>query len=423
MIIIHAVNASAYRPRALEAPLEEALRTHPVVVLSGGRQTGKTTLARHLPSAGARTFLTLDDLEILELARKRPQELLARGDRLTIDEVQRVPELLLAIKQDVDRRRRRGRFLLTGSANLLLMRNVSESLAGRAVYMLLSPFTQGEKQGTGAVPPWTRLLESRGAADAMKRLEGLDAPQANWRREILTGGMPRAFLARSSRERTLWFEGFVRTYLERDLREVSQIPSLPDFRRLMTLATLRLGQLLNQTELGRDAGLSQPTTHRYLNLLETTFQIHRLPAYAANPSKRLIKAPKLYWSDAGLASYLAGVKQANDLGSSRLLGPLLENLVLGGLLAWRESTHPSPAIYYWRTAAGAEIDFVIELGSRLLPIEVKSAKRVHMRELGHLEGFLGDYAEQAPWGLVLCDTDRVQRLGTRLIAAPLAMFI
>ena len=423
MIIIHRMNELPYHPRALAVAVEKALRTHPVVVLSGARQTGKTTLVQHLPSAQGRSFHTLDDLDVLELARKRPDELLARGNLLTLDEVQRVPELLLAVKRDVDQRRQRGRFLLTGSANLLLMRQVADSLTGRAVYLLLSPFTVGEKQGRGTVPPWSHLMACKTVTDVADLVNGRGLLQADWAQEALRGGMPLAALADSARERALWFDGFVRTYLERDLRDISQIASLPDFRRLMGLTVHRLGQMINQTELGRDAGLSQATAHRYLNLLEVTLQVYRLPAFAVNVAKRLIKTPKFYWTDAGLAAHLAGLTEARAIHASPLAGALLENLVLSAFLAWRETVHPRPEIYYWRTAGGAEVDFVIEHESRLLPVEVKTAKRISTHDLRHLESFLTDYAGRAPWGVVLHDTDQAHVITRNIVGLPVLQFL
>jgi predicted AAA+ superfamily ATPase len=366
----------------------------------------------------------MDDLDALELARKRPEDLLAGGRRLTIDEVQRVPELLLSIKRDVDRNRRRGRFLLTGSANLLLMREVADSLAGRAVYMTLSPFTASEKRGEGGVPPWSRLLRQKTATDVADSMpEKKAASNVDWRQEILRGGMPRAVLSRTNRERTSWFDGYIRTYLERDLRDLTQVASLPDFRRLMKLSANRVGQLLNQSDLARDAGLSQATAHRYMNLLETTFQTLRLQAYWRNPSKRLIKAPKLYWRDSGLAAHMVGLGNKRELNESPLTGSLLENLVLSSLLTWRETSSAKADICFWRTAGGAEVDFVIESSKRLLPIEVKATKRVRLGDLKHMENFLADYRTVSPFGVVLHDVDRPHILTRRIIGMPVVDFV
>jgi predicted AAA+ superfamily ATPase len=423
MIIIHDMSERHYRPRALTAVVQGALETHPVVVVTGGRQTGKTTLVRSLVHSKARDLVTLDDLDALELAQKRPADLLARASRLTIDEIQRAPELLLSIKKDVDRRRRRGRFLLTGSANLHLMRSVADSLAGRAVYLLLSPFTGGEKRGDGTVPPWNEILRLRDP-DALLQWAGEQScPAVDWRQEVLRGGMPRSVLAHTARERFAWFDGFVKTYLERDLRELSQVASLPDFRRVMGLAVHRVGQLVNQTDLGRDAGLSQPTAHRYLNLLETTYQTQRLPAYSVNPSKRLIKAPKIYWRDTGLAAHLVGLSRSRQLRSSPLAGPLLENSVLSAMTTWSETQPSRPNLFFWRTAGGAEVDFVIEQSRRLLPVEVKSSKRVRLADVKHLETFLADYGDRAPFGIVLHDTSQPHKMTRRIVALPVVTFL
>lgn len=418
MIIIHGVARSQYLPRALAPQVADALRSHPVVVLIGGRQTGKTTLVRHIAGAERRTYQTLDDLDAIELARDRPDDLLARGERLTIDEVQRLPELLLAIKRAVDTSRRAGSFLLTGSANLLLMSGVADSLAGRAIYLTLSPMTTTEKDGQGTVPAWSQIVRARSIAAIERVAEALPrATRGAWRKEALRGGLPPAVTTRTARDRNRWFDGFVQTYLERDLRDIAQVSSLPDFRRLMRLAAHRLGGVLNQTDLGRDAGLPQATAHRYLNLLETSFQLVRLPAFATNPSKRMIKSPRIYWRDVGLASHLIGLSSVAQVQAS-IAGPLLENLVLVGLLAWRETVHPRPEIHYWRTVSGAEIDFVIELESRLLPVEVKTAASVTSHDARHLEQFLDDHPQHATCGLLLYDGEAPQRVTRRVIALP-----
>jgi predicted AAA+ superfamily ATPase len=424
MIIIHHVNQEDYRPRALSGELRAALKAHPVVVLTGARQTGKTTLALHLEGTGRRTFLSLDDIELLDLAKRHPADFLDRDERLTIDEVQRAPDLLLAIKRAVDRERKPGRFLLTGSANLLLMNEVADSLAGRAVYLHLGAMTAGEKAGRGTVGPWSALIACDDVAAVGREFAGHPTLATSWLDEALRGGLPVPALNDDAQERGRWFDGYLRSYIERDLRDVSQVASLADYRRLMGLAVHRIGQLINQTELGRDAGLPQSTAHRYLNLLETTFMIQRVPAYSANLSKRLIKTPKIYWLDTGLAAHLAGITAPARAKKSPLLGALAENLVLCSIVAWRESQHPRPEVSYFRTAGGSEVDFVIESGDRVLPIEIKTGKHVRIADLRHLEGFLDEHgAERAPFGVVLCDADEPKRLSQRIAALPLATFI
>ena len=304
MIIIDAMD-SKILPRLVAQSLGERLRVMPAVVVTGARQTGKSTLAQGL-TPGGRRYFSLDDLDVMDAARRDPEVLVGGAKPVTLDEVQREPNLLLAVKRAIDRRRTPGQFLLTGSANLLLMGRVSESLAGRASYLALWPMTRREQLGLGRCGFWDELLDTRDD-DWLDLLSARPDEPEDWRAVARRGGFPTpAVHLRKAEDRAVWFDGYVRTYLERDLQDLSSIASLPDFRRVMRAACLRLGQLVNQTELGRDVALPQPTVHRYLNLLETSYLLVRLPAYAVNRTKRLIKSPKLYWADTGVALHLAG---------------------------------------------------------------------------------------------------------------------
>lgn len=408
------------RPRLLALALERALAASPVVILTGARQTGKSTLARMLPSASRRRYLTLDDLDLLGLAEKDPDALLADGADTTLDEVQRAPSLLMAIKRAVDRDRRKGRFLLTGSANLLLLDRVGETLAGRAVHLELGPMTPAELRGTPDPGPWSALLQCADAGAAAASLEGRATHAFDWRGAVVRGGLPPAALEADSGARELWFDGYVRTYLERDLREISSIDGLADFRRLLRVAAARTGALVNQTELARDVALSQPTVHRYLNLLEVSYVLARLPAFSTNRGKRVVHRPKLYWGDAGLAAFLARWSGGNPAAAEdSLTGALLENLVCSSLAAWRETCLPRPEILCWRTASGQEVDFVVESGARLLPLEVKASTRPGAADGRWLGAFLAEHRDRAPFGLILCDTPDVRPVARDVIAVPL----
>lgn len=408
MIIIHGMVATPF-PRAVGKSLAERLSVMPAVVVTGARQTGKSTLAQDL-APGARRYRTLDDLDILDAARRDPEALVGGKDPVTLDEVQRAPGLLLAVKRAIDRRRRAGQFLLTGSANLLLMRQVSESLAGRASYLTLWPMTRREQAGLGRCGIWDELLAADDA-DWREIVAAQPDEAASWADLATRGGFPTPALhMRTARERSIWFEGYVRTYLERDLQGLSAISALPDFRRLMQAACLRLGQLLNQTELGRDVALAQPTVHRYLNLLETSHLLVRLPAYANNRTKRLIKSPKLYWGDTGLALHLAGGKAPN--------GPHLENLILHDLLAWRDARLERADVFYWRTTVGEEVDLVLEAGGRLLPIEIKASGRPRLADAVHLRSFRQQYAKKARAALLLHTGSTIEWLAPDVLAVP-----
>ena len=381
----------------------------PAVVLTGARQTGKSTLALELTS-GDRRFLTLDDLDIVDAARRDPQALLGGSQPVTLDEVQREPTLLHAVKQQIDQRREPGKFLITGSANLLLMSRVSESLAGRASYLTLWPMTRREQRGLGGGGIWEELLDTPDA-EWRELVAAGPAEAEDWRSLARRGGLPLPALhLDDDGERAVWFDGYVQTYLERDLQDLSSISALPDFRRLMRASSLRMGQLLNQSELGRDVALPQPTVRRYLNLLETSYLLVRLPAYAVNRTKRLIKSPKLYWGDTGVAVHLGRETEPCEAH--------LENIVLHDLLAWRDARLDAAEIFYWRTATGEEVDFVIEARDRLLPIEVKAIERPRLRDITHLRTFRAEYGDGARAGLLLHAGNEVEWLAPDVLAVP-----
>jgi predicted AAA+ superfamily ATPase len=396
-------------PRLVSAALSERLRVMPAVVVTGARQTGKSTLAEQLVP-GARRYATLDDLDVLDAAQRDPEVLVGGHGPVTLDEVQRAPELLRAVKRAIDRDRTPGRFLLTGSANLLLMKQVSESLAGRASYLTLWPMTRREQRGLGRCGRWEEL-QTTPDTEWREMLAGEKESAEDWRILARRGGFPTPALElATAADRRIWFDGYVRTYLERDLQDLSSISALPDFRRLMRAACLRMGQLVNQTELGRDVALPQPTVHRWLNLLETSYLLVRLPAYAVNRTKRLIKAPKIYWGDTGVALHLAESEEPS--------GAHLENLVLHDLLAWRDARIERAELGYWRTSIGEEVDFVIEAGGRLLPIELKSTARPRLGDATHLRTFRAEYGKKARAGLLLHTGSTLEWLAPDVLAAP-----
>lgn len=399
-------------PRLAAAAVEATARAMPVVVVMGARRTGKSTLVRTLPATRDRPYLTLDDLEVHALARTDPEDLVHRAPRLTIDEVQREPDLLLAIKRAVDEGPRDpGRFVLTGSVDLLLMARASESLAGRASYVTLRPLTRREQLGLGTSGIWSDLLGSP-VEEGYDLVRAQDVPMEDWRALAHRGGYPTpAYELTAGEARETWFRGYVGTYLERDLRTLAAIDNLVDFRRLMRAAALRVGTVPNQAELARDTGISHATVHRHLGLLETSYQIVRVEPYSVNRTKRLVKSPKLFWGDVGLALHLAGEPEPR--------GAHLENLVLADLLAWRDAhVATQPQVLYWRTYAGEEVDLVIESGDALLPIEVEATARPEASHARHLKTFREQYPERTVGGLLLHDGEEVFWAARGILAAP-----
>lgn len=388
-----------------------------VIVVTGPRQAGKSTFVEHYPGLEGRPYVSLDDPATLRRARANPEAFVRSERHMTIDEVQREPDLILAIKSVVDRQRPqlRGQFVLTGSANLLMMKRVGDSLAGRAYYLRLWPMTRREQLGLGSTGNWDRFFdEDVGSWLDVARAD--KAPRASWRDHAARGGFPEVTVTEgglSAADRTLWFDGYVTTYLERDLRDLASIADLADFQRLMQAAALRIGNLLNQSELGRDVKLPAMTVHRYLNLLETSYQIVRLEPYAVNRTKRLIKTPKLYWNDSALALHL-GLDGADGAPQ----GAHFENLVLCDLLAWRDIHVPRAEVTYWRTAHGHEVDFVLELRRQLVGVEVKANGHPSLADVPGLRTFLAEHPKSARGGIVLHGGDDSYWLDEKILAVP-----
>jgi len=290
-------DGAAYYERWLTPRLRSACDEHPIVVLTGARQVGKSTLLRHAEPFSGWRYHTMDDFDTLRQVQENPASLWAGAREVVLDEVQKAPELLPAIKRAVDERPGHYRFVLSGSANLLLMGKVSESLAGRAVYLVLDPMTLGELDEG---PPPTLLadvLAGRWPEDGVLSEAPVDPLPLMQR-----GFMPALLALKTPESYLTWWEGYVATYLERDVMLQSPMASLPDFRRVMKAAALRSGQLLNYASLARDVSVSAPSVRRYLDLMETTHMFIRLQAYARNRTKRLIKSPKVYLADSGEAT-------------------------------------------------------------------------------------------------------------------------
>ncbi len=396
-------------PRLMSATIGMHLKAMPAVILTGARQTGKSTLAKQIAN-DSREFYSLDDFETLHTVQQSPMAILGGRNNITIDEIQRSPELLIAVKRVIDQDRKAGRFLLTGSANLLLMEKFTESLAGRASYLNLWPMTRREQLGLQSCGNWGKLLEHK-ESNWIEILNSEAVSKQDWRLFARRGGFPvPAIQSDTDAERAIWFEGYVRTYVERDLRQISSVSSLADFQRLVRAVCLRLGGISNQTELSRDTGIAQPTVHRYMNLLETSCLLVRLTSFFSNRTKRLVKSPKLYWCDTAMALHIA--REDSPTGAH------FENLILLDLLAWRDTMKERTDIYYWRTTVGDEVDFIVETANAVIPVETKSSKRVHIGDAKHLRTFRQQYAEISRAGLLIYTGDDIKWLTDDVLAVP-----
>lgn len=405
-----------YYSRWVTPLLQQAIQESSVLVLTGARQVGKSTLLLNEPPFRDWRFLSMDDFDVLRQANQQPEALWAGTDRIILDEVQKAPELMAAIKQVVDRAPGKMKFVLSGSANLLLMRQVSESLAGRAVYYVLDPLTAGEINQTPPPQLIQKVLSGNWPAEGKTVTDLPPDPVPMMQR----GLMPALLLLTSEPAWVRWWDGYVTTYLERDLRQVSQIDALIDFRRMMELLSLRSGQLLNQSELARDAGLTQPTVHRYLNILETTHLFERIPAFASNRTTRILKSPKAFWNDPGLAVFLSGYFQEEDLRKSRELGCFFETFIYHHIHVLAQLMNPPARIYAWRTVQGQEVNFILEYGRKILAIEVKQSSHPNYGDANGIRAFLADHPD-AVGGLILHSGGEIRWLGERIMAVPWTM--
>jgi predicted AAA+ superfamily ATPase len=402
---------TSYKSREIIRPLTEALAQMPVVVLSGMRQSGKSTLLLNQPELKHRRYVSFDDFNTLEAARRNPEALIRDDEPISIDEAQKFPEIMTVIKQSVDKKRTPGKFLLSGSANFLLLKTIAESLAGRAVYLTLHPFIRRE------------ILDAKQPPTLLHFLAKSVFPQRKTRpltgRDVLQGGMPSICLGEIQKPQ-IWFRGYEQTYLERDVRSLAQVADLVSFRHLLRLAALRTGQILKQSELARDAKLNVMTAGRYLSLMEASFVIFRLPPYLSNRSSRLIKSPKLYFGDTGLAGYLAGVQEPGR--GNILSGALWENYVAQNLQGLLSAHCPQANLTYWSIQGRHEVDFIIEIGHKTLAIEVKSGSRWQERDLIGLKAFLN--TDPTCVGAILAyNGDKTLRLGDKIWAAPIELLL
>lgn len=365
--------------RSIEGLLGEALRISPAVLLSGARQVGKSTLCLGLD----REYRVFDDLTEREAALTDSGGYIdALTKPITLDEIQKVPEVLEGIKIFIDKNRRNGTFLLTGSANVLDMKKAKETLAGRIVEIPMWPLSQKEISG--------RADENVVDTLFAKGVDGINVARISQERllgSMLKGGYPEILKIDTVMGKTLWFNAYISTYIERDIRDVGELRDIASFIRFYNIIAPRSCGLLNKSDLAGDANLSEPTVGNYLGMLEMIYQVSLLNAYSSNVSKRFIKSPKLYMTDSGLFCHLLGITETDQLNASAQKGNVYETFVYSELLKHISYSKTRPGIYHFRTNDKKEIDFILEKGETVFAIEVKASKTVKADAFKHIADF------------------------------------
>ncbi len=407
---IHSSNKLIYRPRWITRQVKSAVNSFPIVVITGARQVGKSTFLQN--EFKSFKYLSLDDFSVLSQAKNDPASLWIDTNKIIIDEAQKAPELFTAIKLAVDTEPGARNFILSGSSNILLMKRISESLAGRAVYFDMLPMTVSEMAGKSTGPKNLLKLWKPDAIIKEETLAAVD-PTAH----MLKGFMPQLMHFKNRNDILLWWEGYVKTYIERDVRELVQVDSLIDFKRVLDSLALRTGNILNQTEVSRDTTVSQPTVYRYIKLLEVSNIISRLPSYFPSRSKRITKSPKLFFIDPGLSIYLTGYFEMETLRNSREIGSFFETMIYMHLKISSELMIPKAKIFYWRTTAGKEVDFVLEHGKKLLAFETKLTKKPTYNDIKNLLHFIDQYPDTVR-GILIHAGNTVQWMHSKVVAVP-----
>jgi len=402
--------------RYLTSKIEDALKDTPVIFLNGARQTGKSTLVNWLSQEKyPAKYFTFDDSSVLAAATSDPEGFISGIDGpVIIDEIQRVPELLLAIKKSVDQNRQPGRFILTGSANVLLLPKLADSLAGRMEILTLWPFSENEILASNI-----NFVQNLFQGVLPKQCEPLE--KKHLITKLVKGGYPEAYGRKTATRREQWFNAYITTILQRDIRDLANIDGLTLMPRLLSLLSARSGSLLNFSELSRTSTIPQSTLKRYITLLETTFLIKPLPAWSTNLNKKLVKSPKIMLCDTGLSCYLSGSDQQKLMQDPSALGNILENYVYMELLKQISWCDKHYQIYHFRSTAGDEVDFIIEdMAGNIIAIEVKSRSTIKKDDFKSMKFLAKETGRKFIKGILLYTGNEIIPFSKDMTALPIS---
>jgi len=401
--------------RAIEKELKKALSFSPVVLISGARQVGKTTLVTELKD---RNYIVMDDITQLEAAKSDPQGYINSIKKpVTIDEIQKIPELLTPIKLYVDKNKNAGDFLLTGSANILNFKNSNETLAGRLIELTLYPFSAKEKNKE----PNSNIVDALFEQD-ISTLEINISSTDLVEKFIIEGGYPLSFLEQDKKSRFLWFNSYISTYIERDIRSIGELRDLDNFIRFYNYLMPQSGNLLNKSNIAKNTKLNAITVDNYISLLEKVYQIYLLKPYFENIGKSFIKSPKLYLTDSGLLCHLLNVRDIESLKTSRYKGEIYETFVFAELLKHISYSQNIINFHYYRTADKKEIDFILQKDDYILAIEVKAAMSIKKDDFRHIIDFQNRSSKKVT-GIVFYNGKSIVCFGKKLYAIGLGYFL
>lgn len=405
-----------FLPRHAEAPIRTALADTRIVAMVGPRQSGKTTLAKRIAAADNRPFVTLDDAQFRQFARSDPAGFIRSFPAAVVDEVQRAPGLILALKKTVDEDPRPGRYLITGSVDLFRGSISPDSLAGRVQTIGLLPLSQAEIHATGP----SRFLQRAFSAGFPALAE--TGPTSKLTERLIAGGFPEALSRTVPARRRAWLRAYAQALAQRDVAEIATVLKLDEMGRLLDHVALSAGQLLNLSTLGARLGVDSKTVDRWLVLLEHMFLVRRVPAWRRSRLKRLVKAPKLHFLDSGLLAALRRTGQAEIDRDRQTLGPLLECFVFGELAKAAGLSHDAPGLSHYRDKDGIEVDLVLERSAgAIVGIEVKAAATAWPRDFRGLARLREAAGGSFACGVVLHDGDRVQQVDSGMFAMPFRM--
>lgn len=396
--------------RSIKPILQTALKISPVVLLKGARQVGKSTLALENNT----NYFVLDDVSVRVSASEDPNLFInALPKPVCIDEIQKLPQLLESIKLYIDKNRKNGDFLITGSANILDLKNTKDTLAGRIIELTLYPFSQKEKRGKYKDNVIDMLFENEFI------VENIDIKEVI--HDIISGSYPIMQTLDTPLEKKLWFSSYVSTYIERDARDLAEIRDIDSFFRFVNIIAPRSTGLLNKSDLSKEVGVRSETIENYITILEQTFQITLLRAYYENIGKQFVKSPKLFLNDSGIMCYFLKITNDNEFLNSMYKGAIFENFIFNELQKHISFAKNETNIYHYHTNDKKEIDFILQSGEKIVAIEVKSSSSINKSAFKHIIDFKNKSNKQI-LGIVFYLGDKILYFDEDLVALPVGFF-